>query len=447
VAVPLLTAPPEKEVWKFAPFIVNRSRSLTVNQQPKQGGNMKNRKMMLVKILLSFMIVFAFAFQAQAGEVYKLALSLAITGPTSDAGNPYSKGVADYFQYVNDMKLLGDAKIDCTIRDDQYKTDVTKRNFEDFIDMGIVFYLNYSTGSTLALKRDFEEEQMPTIPASFHAGNLIDSNYIFLPIASYSAQAIGLAEYVVNNHKGATPRVAMFLHPSAFGRGPLSDVEKAVKAGLDMEIVEVVEHGKNLDNTAMLKRLQSKGVQYVISQTIQSPVATMIKDAKRLGIAADSFGQKGKITFLGCHYTGGNDLIALAGSAAENYFWTTSYIVTSEPGVGTDAQLALAKRYGRDDKAANSHNYANGVMVAQVAAEVIRRAQAKGKKVTKETLYEELLQMNGMNAFYPVTTVGPVTYSKTDHAGVDTLQLYSVQNGNFKSMGKPFIPEYTSKIK
>jgi branched-chain amino acid transport system substrate-binding protein len=393
------------------------------------------------------MVVFAFAFQAQAGEVYKLALSLAITGPTSDAGNPYSKGVADYFKYVNDMKILGADKIDCTIRDDQYKTDVTKRNFEEFLDMGIVFYLNYSTGSTLALKKDFEEEQMPTIPASFHAGNLIDSHYIFLPIASYSAQAIGLAEYIVNNNKGGTPKVAMFLHPSAFGRGPLSDVQKAVKAGLKMEIVEVVEHGKDLDNTAMLKRLKSKGVRYVISQTIQSPVATMIKDAARLGIAAKTFGEEGKLTFLGCHYTGGNDLIALAGSAAENFYWTTSYTITSEPGVGTDAQLALAKRYGRDDKTANSHNYANGIMVAQVAAEVILRTKAKGKKINKQTLYEEIQEMNGLNSFYPVTTVGPVTYSKTDHAGVDTLQLYTVKNGAFVSVGKPFIPVYTGKIK
>lgn len=381
---------------------------------------------------------------AQA-KVYKLGLSLAITGPTSDAGNPYAKGAEDYFRYVNDMKLLGEDKIECEIRDDQYKTDVTKRNFEDFISQGIIFYLNYSTGSTLALKKDFDEEKMPTIPASFHAGNLVDSNYIFLPIASYSAQAIGLAEYVVKNHKGDTPKVAMFIHPSAFGRGPVSDVEKAVAAGLKMDIIEVVEHGKDLDNTAMLKRLVSKGVQYVISQTVQSPVATMIKDAERLGITAGTFGEKGKITFLGCHYTGGNDLVALAGSAAENFHWTTSYIITSEPGVGTDAQLALAKRYGRDEKAAHSHNYANGVMVAQVATEVIRRAKAKGKEITKDALYAELLDMNGMNAFYPVTTVGPVTYSSTDHAGVDTLQLYAVKNGAFKSMGAPFIPEYTGK--
>jgi branched-chain amino acid transport system substrate-binding protein len=345
------------------------------------------------------------------------------------------------------MKLLGKDTIECEIRDDQYKTDVTKRNFEDFITQGIIFYLNYSTGSTMALKKDFDEETMPTIPASFHAGNLIDSSYIFLPIASYSAQAIGLAEFVVNNHEGSTPKVAMFIHPSAFGRGPVSDVEKSVAAGLDMEIVEVVEHGKDLDNTAMLKRLSSKGVQYVISQTIQSPVATMLKDASRLGLVAKTFGEDGKITFLGCHYTGGNDLVSLAGPAAENFYWTTSYIVTSEPGVGTDAQQALAKKYGRDEKTANSHNYANGVMVAQVAAECILRAKAKGLEITKENLYNELLAMNGINAFYPVTTVGPVTYSANDKAGVDTLQLYAVKNGEFHSMGKPFIPVYTGKIK
>jgi len=405
---------------------------------------MKDKKMTAMKVLFCVFIALAIAIPAQAGQTYKTALSLAITGPTSDAGNPYAKGVEDFFHYANDMKLLGDDKIDCTIRDDQYKTDVTKRNFEEFLDMGIVFYLNYSTGSTLALKKDFDEEKMPTIPASFHQGNLVDSHYIFLPIASYSDQAIGLAEYVVSHNKGGTPKVAMFIHPSAFGRGPVDDLKKAVAAGLKMDLVEVVEHGKDLDNTAMLQRLSSKGVQYVICQTVQSPVATMLKDAARLGMIASTFGQKGKITFLGCHYTGGNDLVALAGSAAENFYWTTSYIVTSEPGVGTDAQLALAKRYGRDEKAANSHNYANGIMVAQVVTEVIRRAKAKGEKINKKTLYDELLDMNGLNAFYPVTTVGPVTYSKTDHKGVDSLQLYVVKNGAFHSVGKPFIPKYTS---
>ncbi len=286
---------------------------------------MKVNKAFFIRTGLVLLLLIAFGAQAQAGNNHKLGLSLAITGPTSDAGNPYAKGVEDYIKYVNEEKLLGEDTVECFIRDDQYKTDITKRNFEDYIDEGIVLYLNYSTGSTLGLKRDFEEVKIATIPASFHKGNLDDANYIFLPIASYSNQVVTLSEYVVANHKGDTPKVAMFIHPSAFGRGPVEDTQKAVEAGLKMEIVEVVEHGTDLDNTATLQRLLSKNVQYVICHTVQSPVATLIKDAQRLGIAATTFGEAGKITFLGAHYTGGNDLIALAGSAAENFYWTTSY--------------------------------------------------------------------------------------------------------------------------
>jgi branched-chain amino acid transport system substrate-binding protein len=381
-------------------------------------------------------------------KTYKIASSLAITGPTSDVGSPYAKGVEDYCKYVNDEKLLGDDKLECFIRDDGYKTEVTKRNFEEFLGEDIVFYLNYSTGSTMAMKKDFDEEKIPTLPASFHAGNLVDSKYIFLPISSYSSQAVGLAEYVVANHKGSgKPKVAMFIHPSAFGRASRDDVKKAIDAGLGIELVEIVEHGKDLDNTAMLQRFQSKGVQYVISHTVQPPVATMLKGAQSLGMLASSFGEDGKITFLGAHYAGGPDLIGLAGSAAENYYWTTSYKLMTAKGPGTDAQLDLAKRYGREENVAMSQNYTNGIMVAQVAVEAMQRAKSKGKEINRANLYEELLGMNGYNAYYPLTTVGPVTFSETDREGVDTLQLYVAKDGVFQEVGAPFSPEYAMKIK
>ncbi|MDA3789823.1 MAG: ABC transporter substrate-binding protein [Desulfobacula sp.] len=407
---------------------------------------MKSKKFLTALLIL--VVMFAFTASVYAGgKVYKLGMSLAITGPTSDAGNPYAKGTEDYFRFVNETKMLGEDTIDCTIRDDQYKTDITKRNFEEYLEDGIVMYLNYSTGSTLGLKKDFEEVKIAVLPASYHAGNLDDSNYIFLPIASYSDQLVILAEYVATHHKGEKAKVALFVHPSAFGRGPVSDVEKAVAAGLNIELVEVVEHGKDLDNTAMLQRLMSKNVQYVISQTVQSPVATMLKDAQRLSLTASSFGEAGKITFMGAHYTGGNDLIALAGTAAENFFWTTGFNITSVPGEGTTKQLALAKLFGRDEKAANSHNYAAGIMVAQVATETIRRAKAAGLEINKTNLYNTLNKMNGANAYNPYSTSGPVTYSKTDRAGVDLLQIYSVQNGIFKKVGQPVQSEYMKKIK
>lgn len=406
---------------------------------------MKYTKLLLVVLMTTSLLVVAAIAPVQA-KVIKLGMSLALSGPTSDAGQPYAKGVEDFFKYANDEKLLGGDTIDCIIKDDQYKTDITKRNFEEFLDMDIPLYLNYSTGSTLGLKRDFEEEKIPTLPASFHRGNLENSKYIFLPIASYSEQFIGLAEYIAKHYKNGTAKVALFIHPSAFGRGPVEDLKKAVAAGLNIDIVETVEHGKDLDSTATLQRLQSKGAQFVLCQTVQSPVATFLKDAERLGLIAKNFGEPGKITFMGAHYTGGTDLIALAGTAADNFYWDTSYTLTSEGGVGAEAQLALAKRYGRDDKTANSHNYTSGILVAQIATDAIRRCKAKGNAINRANLYNELNAMNGLNAFYPVTTVGPVTFSPTDHVGVDSLQLYRVDNGKWVTVGRPFRSVYMRKV-
>jgi branched-chain amino acid transport system substrate-binding protein len=140
-------------------------------------------------------------------------------------------------------------------------------------------------------------------------------------------------------------------------------------------------------------------------------------------------------------------LIALAGSDAEGAYWTTSYRLTSAKGPGTDAQLALAKRCGRDDKLANSQNYTNGIQVTQIAVEAMRRVKAKGKKISRQALYEELLAMNGYNSYYPLTTVGPVSFSKSDREGVDSLQLYRAEGGIFREVGAPFASEWVKKIK
>lgn len=401
---------------------------------------MKSKTTLIFNALLVMVFVFAFTLPAVAGKTYKLGMSLAITGPTSDAGNPMAKGVEDWFKFVNETDYLGDGdKIDCPIRDDQYKNDISKRFFEEFLDDGILIFLSYATGANLALKRDFEEVKIPVIPASYHEGLIVDADYTFMPVATYSENAVGLAEYVMENHEGDdTPKVAFFIHPSAFGRGPLEDSQKAIAEGLKVEIVEVVEHGTDLDNTAMLQRLLSKGVQYVICHTVQTPVATMLTDAQRLGVTAGSFGEKGKLTFLGAHYTGGSDLIALAGTATEGFIWACSYNLTSENNEGAKKQLELAKRYNQDDKAANSHNYGAGILAAQIATEAIKDTKKAGLEVNRENIYKSMQKLN----FDSFVAAGPVSYSETERIGVDVQNIYVAEGGVFKkieSMESQFI--------
>ena len=53
---------------------------------------MKNKQVTIMLVALSFLLVLGFSTQALAGETYKMGLSLAITGPTSDAGEPLFQG-------------------------------------------------------------------------------------------------------------------------------------------------------------------------------------------------------------------------------------------------------------------------------------------------------------------------------------------------------------------
>ena len=57
-------------------------------------------------VALAVGLALAITVPVQAAETYQLGLSLAITGPTSDAGNPYSKGVEDYMRLVNETEPI-----------------------------------------------------------------------------------------------------------------------------------------------------------------------------------------------------------------------------------------------------------------------------------------------------------------------------------------------------
>jgi len=59
------------------------------------------KKNNVTRCMFLFVAVFMLTLpvQALAGKVHKLGLSLAITGPTSDAGNPYAKGVEDTLNF------------------------------------------------------------------------------------------------------------------------------------------------------------------------------------------------------------------------------------------------------------------------------------------------------------------------------------------------------------
>lgn len=364
---------------------------------------------------------------AAAQKTVTIGWSGAITGPTSDAGASYAAGVEDYCKYATSQNMLPAVKLNCVVRDDQYNNANTQRNFEDFVgNQNAPLFLGYSTGSILQLKSVIEETKVPTLPASYHIG-LIDApnnNYIFLPVSSYSENIVALLEYVAKRDRGA--KVALVVNPSPFGRDPVVDARKAATR-LGLKIVDVQEVGaNNLDNTALLKRFESQGVKYVINQNTAGPVANILKDAKRLNLLD-------KMQFMGAHYTGGEDLTKLAGDAANNFIWATSYYLYDEadkPGIQLVRKIGA--QYGRKADTIRSVHYTSGMLAAAITVEAMRRAR---NDTTAAGLYKGLISMTGTRAFNPGFSVGPVTFSAKDHVGAESLRLLQADStGNFKAI-------------
>ncbi|PNY80323.1 ABC transporter substrate-binding protein [Deinococcus koreensis] len=364
---------------------------------------------------------------AAAQKTVTIGWSGAITGPTSDAGASYAAGIEDYCKYAIAQNMVPDTKLNCVVRDDQYNNANTQRNFEDYVgNLRASAFLGYSTGGTLQLKSTIQETKTVTFPGSYHIGNIdgANSDYIFLPISSYSEQLISLVEWVAKKERGA--KIALVVNPSPFGRAPVDDVKKAAER-LGVKIVDVQEVGaNNLDNTALLKRFEAAGVKYVVNQNTAGPVANILKDAKRLGLL-------GKMQFMGAHYTGGEDLTRLAGDAANNFIWSTSYFLYDEADKpGMQLVKKVGTQYGRKADTIRSVHYTSGMLAASIAIEALKRAKGDG---SSEAMLRAVTGMTGSKTFNPGFTVGPVSFSAKDHVGAESLRLLQADNtGNFKAI-------------
>ncbi|ADH63436.1 branched chain amino acid ABC transporter amino acid-binding protein [Allomeiothermus silvanus DSM 9946] len=391
------------------------------------------------RVLMLGMVAALSLGSAQQTKTVNLLWSGAITGPTSDVGGPYGAGVEDYCKYANEQKLIPSFTINCTVRDDQYQNPITQRIFEEALDRAKpAIYLGYSTGAMLQLKPLIQEVKMPTIPASAHIGLIEPPNntYIFLPVSSYSEQIVALMEYIHRELK-KNARIALVVNPSPFGRAVVDHAKRAAQR-LGQTIVAVQEVGaNNLDNTALLRNLDSQNVEFILHQNVAGPVANILKDAKRLGLDK-------KIRQMGAVYTGGSDLIRLAGDAAEGYLWASSYYTLDENVPGITLQKQLAQKYGRSTDILGSTNYTAGMLAAAIAVEAMKRAaQRFNGRIDNETVYQAIIGMNGPNAFKPGFAVSTksgieIDFTKSEQTGAEGLRVLEAKGGKFVPITEPF---------
>ncbi len=362
----------------------------------------------------------------KANEPIKLGGLFDMSGPTSDVGVPYGKGVIDYVEWLNGQGGIGGRQIELIWNDYAYKVDQAESFYSQYVNEGVVAIQGWGTGDTEALRSKIAADKIPYMSASYSANLVKDINeapYNFLIGVTYSDQAIIAIQWAIDDWKAAgnegMPKVALIHHDSPFGESPVADAQ-AFAESKGVGFMHLAMPKGATDYVAELAQIKDFGANYVIVHTVSSPAAVLIKDAVNQGLT-DS------IKFINLNWCADEIFINLAGDAAEGVYGTIPFTPPSDPVPGHDAPAKWLKDHGSSLEEMGLH-YVQGWWTMAVMAEGIKRVVDQGKDVTGENIKAALETISN---FDTQGVTAPITFTPQSHRGNTALRLYQVQGGKW----------------
>ncbi|NSL53051.1 ABC transporter substrate-binding protein [Calidifontibacillus erzurumensis] len=342
-----------------------------------------------------------------------------LTGGTGDVGTPYAEGEKAYFDYLSTQDPVNGYKLELIGDDYAYKIPEATKLYQKLKSKDkVAAILGWGTGDTEALRQLVAADKLPFISASYSENlkNMDESPYNFLTAASYSDQARAVLKWIKDNHTEGTPKVALIYNDTAFGKSPIQDAKDFAKE-IGIEIVdEQIVDLKALDATSQLLNMQKKDPDYAIIQETWGATATILKDAKKLGLDTQ---------FIGLNWSTGEGLIPITGDAAEGFIGVVTHAFPYEdlPGMEEIRTYLESKGEKLEDK---DQKFIQGWVAAKIMVEGVRLADdpttGEGIRAGLEKITN--LDLGGLAA--------PITFTPDNHGGTNQIRLAKVQNGKFE---------------
>lgn len=359
------------------------------------------------------------ASSSEETKTIKIGGLFDITGATGDVGTPYAEGQEAYIEYVKSKADITEYNIELIGEDYAYKIPEAQKLYQKFKSKDKVSaILGWGTGDTEALRQQVAADKLPFFSASYSENlkNLEESPYNFLTAASYSDQARAVLKWIKENHQGGTPKIALIYNDTAFGKSPIQDAKDFAKE-IGVEIVdEQIVDLKALDATSQLLNMQKKNPNYAIIQETWGATATILKDAKKLGIETQ---------FIGLNWSTGEGLLPIAGDAAEGFISVVTHAFPYEdlPGMVEVKEYLDSKGKTIDDI---NQKFIQGWVAAKILVEGINLSDDPS---TGEGIRQGLEKINNLDLG---GLAAPVTFTPESHAGTNQIRLAKVENGKFE---------------
>lgn len=347
-----------------------------------------------------------------------------LTGATADVGTPYADGMKAYVAWKNANGGINGRQIDLISADYAYKVDQAEQLYSQYVQEGVVAFQGWGTGDTEALRTRIAGDKIPFMSASYSAAllDMEEAPYNFLIGTSYSDQAIiaerwALEDWQSSGNSG-TPNIVLIHHDSPFGTSPVADA-KAFADANGMAFTNMAMPAGATDYVAELANIEQFGGNYVIIQNVSSPAAVLLKDSVSQGLE--------DLKFICLNWCADENLVNLAGSAAEGVVGTIPFTPPSSPVAGHEDAAAWLEENGSSLEEKGLH-FTQGWWTMAVMSEGIKRVLDGGDELNGENLRAALETIQN---FDTGGITSPISFSSTSHRGNNALRLYEVQNGKW----------------
>ncbi|HET6946885.1 MAG TPA: ABC transporter substrate-binding protein [bacterium] len=361
------------------------------------------------------------------------------TGPTSDVGVDYHKGVLDHVRYINEIEggIRGRVKIDLVWSDYGYRIPDALSLYRKYRDVDKVnAIVGWGTGDTEALKDQISEDQIPYISASYssHLDDPAKTPYNFYPVSSYSDQlraVLKFAKELADAERIARPKFVFIYPDHPYGRAPIAAGKAyAQELGFDVGSDQIVALTA-LEARSQVGAVKTFGAQFAWIGGTTNSASVIVRDAKAAGLTTRFF-----VNVWGYD----ESMIKLIGANAEGVYGSTPHTYFGEPAAGlrkmTDAYTRFrgtvpAFQWGTTQSPVIA-SYVRGwlnVMLLKKSLEIIVDNWATYSRLGGFSGPSVRSALETLKDWDPEGLAPAVTLARTDHRPSTTTRIMQIRNG------------------
>ncbi|KAF0122628.1 MAG: amino acid/amide ABC transporter substrate-binding protein HAAT family [bacterium] len=382
----------------------------------------------LVFVLAILMSVPSYAGEVRGvtGDTIKVGVVMDLTGPTATTQIPAKEAVVNYFRYISDQGGIHGRKIKLYIEDDRYSVPLDIAVFKKLVFRDKVFSIIFliSSPSARVLLPQMEKEKVPgTIIGLTEEVVIPTRRYMFMPVASYTDHVKVLFDYVMNDLKVKNPRMAYIGPDNEYGKtGYAAAQMSAEHYGIKIVDREFFSPGA-VEAVSQVLLMKGAKPDFVISHNYVDNSIALLRDVRKMNFSIPFLGTSGSCT---------DDLVRIAGKAAENYTGTHPFNSWYSHTPGIAKMKEIHKKYSPGTEKESRTGYHIFAWVsAMTFAEAMKRA---GKDLNPDSM------VNALESFNNFDTGGlcaPITYGPDKHKGGNSTMLFKadVEKGRLISVG------------